>query len=262
MNLTQIPQELKDLDQWVCAHAGDKCPMDARCYASASSSNPDTWSAYEQAAWAVGHGYYDNVGFVFANNGIVGIDIDEGYDSDGILSALAIDIIGKCESYTERSRSGRGFHILVKGKLPFDGRNNLQGVEIYQAKRFFIMTGDVPMYASMRIRQNQGAIDYVLRRYFPEIQKDGNYSAGRKLYSPVWSKPVGGKISLEPTYPPIVSGGRNQSLASLAGALHTTGYTARQILDKLTEVNADVCQPPLPESEVRSIVQSITRYRR
>lgn len=47
----------------------------------------------------------------------MGIDIDDGYDQDGFLSPLAAEIIGMYESYTEKSKSGRGFHILLRGTL-------------------------------------------------------------------------------------------------------------------------------------------------
>ena len=100
----------------------------------------------------------------------IGIDIDDGYDEVGLISPLAADIIGKCKSYTEKSKSGRGFHILVKGDIPFKGKNNLAGVEIYKQSRFFIMTGDVLLYD--KIVENQDAIDYIVQKYFPNTGSD------------------------------------------------------------------------------------------
>ena len=143
MNLNNIPPELKELPQWVCTAGDQKVPMIATMSGfAASSTNRNTWSTFGCAARAVETGRYGYVGFVFNDNGIIGIDIDDGYDEDGFMSELAADIIGKCESYTEKSKSGRGFHILLKGKLPFGGKNNLKGVEIYKSSRYFIMTGD------------------------------------------------------------------------------------------------------------------------
>ena len=46
----------------------------------ASSVNPETWCDFETAQKAVSDGIYDHIGFVFNNNGIVGIDIDCGFD--------------------------------------------------------------------------------------------------------------------------------------------------------------------------------------
>ena len=157
MNLNNIPYELKNLRQWVCTKGNSKVPMCARMTCAASSTDPKSWSRFDQARAAVECGYYDYVGFVFNDNDIVGIDIDDGYGEDGLMSELAADIIGACESYTEKSKSGRGFHILLRGELPFKGRNNLKGVEIYKTARFFIMTGDTILYRT--IEKNQDAID-------------------------------------------------------------------------------------------------------
>ena len=135
---SKIPEELKNMNQWVCAWDNSKIPMKAFEKKAASSTAPDTWSSFGQAEWAVENGYYDNLGFVFADNGLVGIDIDAGFE-DGLMTPLCAYIMTACKSYTEKSRSGRGVHILLRGSLPFHGKNNLAGVEIYKARRFFIM---------------------------------------------------------------------------------------------------------------------------
>ena len=83
-----IPEELKKLDQWVCANDGSKVPMKAWENEAASSTNPETWSDFETALESYNQHYYDYCGFVFADNGYVGIDIDEGYDEDGLMSVL------------------------------------------------------------------------------------------------------------------------------------------------------------------------------
>ena len=145
MDYSRIPEELKNQNQWVCAWDGSKVPMRAFERKAASSTAPDTWSTFEQAEWAVENGHYDHIGYVFADQNIVGIDIDAGFE-DGLMTPLCADIMQACHSYTEKSRSGRGVHILMRGKLPFSGKNNLAGVEIYQARRFFIMTGKVLIF--------------------------------------------------------------------------------------------------------------------
>jgi hypothetical protein len=260
MNLDKIPKELKELNQWVCSWEGSKVPMQALCNASASSTNPQTWSDFENARNAVVNNIYNYAGFVFNNNGIVGIDIDTGYGDDGFLSQLACDIIGRCRSYTEKSKSGRGFHILVKGDIPFKGKNNLKGVEIYKQSRYFIMTGNVLMYD--KIIDNQEAIDYILEKYFPEMRENTSTGTGNRLYTPTWEKPQNNKINLRPKYPLIQDGSRNNCLTSLAGVLHTIGYNARQIYDELTYCNKVACEPPLPVRDIQTIVSSVTRYRR
>ncbi len=85
---------------------------------AASSTAPDTWSSFEQAEWAVENGYYDNLGFVFADNGLVGIDIDAGSE-DGLMTPLCADIMTACKSYREvQKRTWRTYHATGYTSLP------------------------------------------------------------------------------------------------------------------------------------------------
>lgn len=260
MSYRNIPEEMRAERAWVNVWNNSKIPMQATVRKAASSVLPETWSNYIDAEINVQHGYYDGLGYVFHDTGLVGIDIDAGFE-DGFLSLLAADIIGQCKSYTEKSRSGRGVHVLVKGCLPFKGRNNRQGVEIYQSSRFFIMTGKVLIYTE--IIENQEAIDYILEKYFPDAPKEGSVNqTPQRIYSPVYQKPENGKVVLKPQYPTIVPGSRNLSLTSLAGQMHNQGYTKADIYKELLYANSVACKPPLDRSEVESIVNSVTRYRR
>lgn len=256
-----IPNELRELPQWVCTSGDSKIPMIATAYSTASSTNPNTWCCFDHAIGSVKAGNYDYLGFVFADNGYVGIDIDDAYDEDGLMSPLAADIIGKCESYTEKSKSGTGFHILLKGTLPFKGKNNLAGVEIYKSARYFIMTGDTLLYSD--IEENQSAIDYIVEKYFPEARQEKEGSDyGSRIYTPIWELPVDNRIKLRPVYPRIPDGSRNICLTSLAGMLHNQGYSKQQIYDELIYCNTVACEPPLDRCELRAICNSVTRYKR
>ena len=261
MNLDAIPIELRDLNQWVGVGVDSKAPMRVDTLYGASSTNPDTWCSFEEAKRAVELGEISYPGFVFADNGIVGIDIDEGYDEEGFLSPLAVDIINRCESYTERSRSGRGFHILLKGDLPFKGKNNRNGVEIYKSARYFIMTGETLLYDEIFFRQD--AIDYIVDKYFPEMRESETKGFNPKIYTPIWDKPMtDGRIKLRPVYPRIPNGCRNICLTSLAGMLHNQGYTPQAIYDELSYCNTVACEPMLPDGEVITIVNSVSKYKR
>lgn len=257
----KIPDSMKLLPQWVCVKAYSKVPLDAKTGYAASSTNPTTWSDYTTALKTVEQGYADNLGFVFNDNGLVGVDVDIGYDEDGFLTPVAADILGKCKSYTEKSRSGRGFHIIMRGSLPFKGKNNLNGVEIYKASRYFIMTGEVMLYED--ICENQFAIDYVVEKYFAEVQREATPKVmTNRVYIPRWDKPQNGRIKLRPIYPRIPNGCRNICLTSLAGMLHNQGYSRDQIYDELIYCNTVACDPCLDRSEIRTIVNSVTRYKR
>lgn len=257
----KIPQELRKKRCWVNVWNTSKVPMQSTVRKAASASDPNTWSTFEDAVSAVEQSVYDGIGYVFCDDGLVGIDIDDGF-ADGLLNPLAADIIRQCGSYTEKSRSGRGIHILVKGDLPFKGKNNREAVEIYKASRYFIMTGNALIFE--KIVENQAAIDSVVKKYFPDTPKESSSGtvAPQRIYSPIYRRPENGKLHLKPEYPPITPGSRNLSLTSLAGQLHNQGYTKAEIYKELLYANSQACKPPLPQSEVELIVNSVTRYRR
>lgn len=59
---------------------------------------------------------------------------------------------------------------------------------------------------------------------------------------------------------PIREGGRNAALIRIAGANRRAGCTEEEIACVLLKVNANRCDPPLPEAEVRAIAESAARY--
>ena len=257
-----IPEDLRNLNQWVCAYKDSKVPMQSNRPYAASSTNPDTWSSFEDALWAVEHGYYDYLGFVFNDNGLIGIDIDDAFDENGGISDVATDIVGVCQSYTERSKSGHGYHIFVKGNIPFNGKNNLSGVEMYKTARFFIMTGNVCSSVT-NIPENQQAIDYIIDKYFNETRDVKANKFAPRIYNPKWDFQKGNRVvRIRPVYPRIPEGCRNICLTSLAGMMHSIGYRKGQIFKELQHANDTACDPPLPINELRAICSSVTRYKR
>ena len=261
MMYDNIPKELRDLKQWVCVKADSKVPMQTWSGRPASSTNPDTWSTFDEAVLAVKLGLYDYIGFVFNDNGIVGIDIDDAVNGDEV-SSLAHEIVGLCGSYTEISKSGTGIHILVKGDIPFKGKNNLAGVEIYKTARFFIMTGEMATPYRF-IADHQDALDTIVDRYFPETRERKTTSVAPRIYNPEWDCPKGSKrVRVKPNYPVIPDGCRNICLTSLAGMMHSIGYTKGHIYRELQYANETACQPPLSDGELRAICNSVTRYQR
>ena len=58
----------------------------------------------------------------------------------------------------------------------------------------------------------------------------------------------------------IGSGGRNNALTSMAGAMRRKGMTPAAIEAALIAENASRCDPPLPEADVRKIAASVGRY--
>ena len=232
--LQNVPGEIKKHKSWVCVKEGSKVPMQSSNNWTASSTDPDTWSLFETAYRAVRDRRYAGIGYVFHDQGVVGIDIDDAFDSEGFPSKVAVDVIRQCQSYTEISVSGNGLHVLVKGELPFSGRNNMSGLEIYQSRRYFLMTGNVLLYKDMIT--NQPAIDYILAHYFTQTGVGGRDKAQNKLYKPIYGR-SNGKLSVRAKYPKIHAGGRNNAMTSLAGQLHLTGLDKELIYDELLKAN-------------------------
>jgi putative DNA primase/helicase len=165
----RMPLELRLLSNWVLWAAvwngkkWTKRPIHISGY-GASTTNPKHWSSFEDVKQAyecaVARGYMvlhgkekpvqhvpvGGVGFVFDGvpdtEGLVfaGVDFDKVV-SGGKIAPLAAERIRRLASYTERSVSGEGLHVIVKARPLASGIAH-DGVEMYTSGRFFTMTGE------------------------------------------------------------------------------------------------------------------------
>ncbi|QGT77517.1 AAA family ATPase [Guyparkeria halophila] len=154
-NIEAIPQELQDRPQWVVWKAdeitkGDgtekitKVPHNPKNGRKASIKKPDHWGTFDQAADAYLMGGYTGLGFVFtADDPFVGIDLDNCFDETGELREDARQAVDTVKSFTERSPSGNGLHIICKADIPAGRCENSTGREMYRKDRFFTITADV-----------------------------------------------------------------------------------------------------------------------
>lgn len=157
-----IPDELKQLPQWVCRK--EKIPFNPVTGVPAKAGQSDTWARFEDAVNAFHDGGYDGIGFEFNNNGIVGIDLDHVVTNDGSLFEEAVEIVSMLDSYTEYSPSGKGLHIFVKGDIPVDGRKK-SFIEMYKVKRYFTMTGNV--YGDLKhINERSEQVMQIFNKHF------------------------------------------------------------------------------------------------
>ena len=141
-----IPDELKVLPQHICWKKEirngkeTKVPVNTRTGGQAEVDKPSTWASYDTALAAAKNNGNDGIGFVFTEGDpYVGIDIDDCIE-DGGIHQQAIVVLKLFNSYAEKSQSGRGLHIIIKGKLPPGGRRKGK-LEMYDSRRFFVMTG-------------------------------------------------------------------------------------------------------------------------
>lgn len=146
--LLNTPDELRVRRQWVLwklkrrNERWDKVPF-MPDGSPASHSDALTWSTFEEvteALHAEGSGFR-GVGFVFSSGDpYSGIDLDKCRDPEsGEINDWATQIISKLSGYTEISPSGKGVHIIVRGKVPRPA--NTKQIEAYSVERFFTMTG-------------------------------------------------------------------------------------------------------------------------
>ena len=231
--------------------------------ARASVNRPDTWGDFDEACAAVESGAYEYAGFVFAGDGLVGIDIDHAFGDDGLLLPEAVEAVRACASYTEVSKSGSGLHIVCEGELPFDGCNNRQGWEIYRDKRYFVMTGSVVMYGD--VSPAQEGIDLVLERHFSERDMEGRGGDANNrstIWKMGWDAPKNGRVPIFPRMDTVASGSRHLSLVSFCGQLHSMGFSYHAMLALASAANETYLLPPLPDAEVAQVAKSVSRYRR
>lgn len=158
--LENIPVELRELRQW--CYAGPKSePMNPRTRGRAAVDNPTTWGTFKEAVQAANGGY---VGIVLSDSDpytIIDLDNKVINPATNVELARHGKILEVFNSYTERSRSGRGWHIIVRGKIPA-GRNAGK-IEVYSTGRFMVTTGNVPVGAPRTIENRQDLLDHLIR---------------------------------------------------------------------------------------------------
>lgn len=158
LKIENIPEYLKSFNNWVGfkIEDGRKVPIDPKITGdggNASISNPETWGSFEQAVSLVRVGMCVAVGFAITKEtGLIFIDLD--YHSDGLpdeekdklkkhYEALC-RTVSYYNTYMEQSLSGDGVHLLARGSLDNElkqGKSTSAPVEIYNDKRFVIVTG-------------------------------------------------------------------------------------------------------------------------
>jgi primase-polymerase (primpol)-like protein len=127
-------------DRWI-RYSKNKVPLQVNG-STASSIDLDTWSDFITAnASDAGVG----LGFVFNDDGIVGIDLDNALYKNGQIKSWAKQIVDKFSgTYMEISPSKLGLHIYLIGEIDKASRQKIEdgGLEIYSTSRYFTVTGN------------------------------------------------------------------------------------------------------------------------
>lgn len=197
-----IPLELKELDQWVCwkTEVRDGKPTKPPRMTTgemADSSDPATWTSFEKAQAGYENGNaegvrpsgriaprFDGIGFVFsADDDLCGIDLDKCRDAEtGEIQEWADNWIQKLNSYTEVSPSGKGVHVIIKGKKKGDAARK-DKIEIYDKVRYFTITGNV-LNGHLVVENRQAELDELYNILFA-AEKEKDISRGETQTSHV-----------------------------------------------------------------------------
>jgi putative DNA primase/helicase len=154
-----IPTELCELDQWVLwryefdGKAWTKVPRCASEERCASTTDRSTWSSFVavQDAYAHKKNKCDGIGFVFsAGDPYFGADFDHCI-KDQKIDQSVLERVEQLDSYTEKSVSGTGLHVIGEG-LVGDGIKT-GNFELYDRGRYFTFSGRTGRRNQIEYRQ-------------------------------------------------------------------------------------------------------------
>ncbi|HEX9074658.1 MAG TPA: hypothetical protein VF932_02725, partial [Anaerolineae bacterium] len=173
-DLDSIPVELKELRQWV--NWKRECKRDGRFTkvpyqpngAHADVSKTATWHSFQECVAALGA--FSGIGIVCAD-GLAGIDLDHCLDEQGNPSEFARQVVDAMSTYTEITPSRRGLRCLCRGKLPPGARRkDALGIEMYDHRRFFTVTGHRFPRTRKTIEERSGALAALHRLVFGPVR--------------------------------------------------------------------------------------------
>jgi hypothetical protein len=176
INPDTIPRELRDRAQWVCWRLTErngrktKVPIDPATGRNAAADNPATWGTFDAAlSRCRGDSGLAGVGFMFSEDDpYCGIDLDHVHDpATGETNTEAAAIIADLATYTEQSQSRRGYHLICRAALPGHRGRRKEPVELYDSRRFFVMTGRHKPETPATIEDRQPQVDALFNRLFP-----------------------------------------------------------------------------------------------
>ena len=158
-----IPGELRELHQWVCA-GPDKVPLNPRTGQKAAVDDKASWGSFDEAC----RSGYKHIGFVFTpQDPYAVIDLDNKPDRPLGPEQLRLhsEILKQFETYTERSAGGLGYHIICKGSIPAGVNDKATSIEMYSWGRYMVFTGNVVRQSP--IIDCQQGLDYLYGLHKP-----------------------------------------------------------------------------------------------
>lgn len=197
VNGSEIPAFLKARRQWVVwrwtwkGDKWDKPPINARTLYNASTTDPATWSTWQEAiaAYADPQNDLDGVGYCFSGEpgDVVGVDLDDCRDAaTGEIMPWSQEqraceqwtpeapdpasVIATLGTYSEVSPSGTGVKMLAFGEIAKSSK--VGDFEAYKSGRYFTVTGNRLFDLPAEPQQKNGELE-TLRRLFDKRATEG-----------------------------------------------------------------------------------------
>lgn len=144
--IENIPEFLRALPaaNWTAdpkpGHPGKfhKAPRNPKTGIRVGANDPANFGSFDDAVKGLDSGKYSGIG-VLVTDGIIGLDIDGlGQQPPEVKDLVKRAVMAG--AYCEKSPSGDGLRLFVRGSLPGTGRKH-GGLEIYGKARFLTVTG-------------------------------------------------------------------------------------------------------------------------
>jgi putative DNA primase/helicase len=167
VHISNIPIELTALNSWVCwtycwAGKWTKVLSSPKTGYFAKVNDRSTWGTFAQACKRYQERKLAGIGIVLQKQDpFCAFDLDDCRNE-----GWAHELIKRLDSYTERSPSGQGYRIFIKGKLP-NGRRRKDKLEVYDDRRYVTVTGDHVSTAPTSIQDRQSELDAIYAEWFP-----------------------------------------------------------------------------------------------
>jgi len=240
--LDNIPDELKEYDQWVVwsliqkegKEKVTKLPtrkVSGKEIKNASLSYPMSYSK-ARSIYEADKELFAGVGFVFTKD-----DPFVFIDLDGVSPGDERNKYAGAGTFVEFSQSGKGLHIICRGSVTKAHKPISGDVEIYANNRFCALTGILAGQKSLDVTDQQELIDELIESYPHE-----NSGAPRQESTGYQLPEV------------IPEGSRNDTMWAFACSLANKNIQSQTMMRRLLDTNQELCQPPLEESEVSEML--------
>lgn len=192
-----------------------------------------------------------NIALATGRSGFFVLDIDK-HSSDGEESLIELEQqYGALPETVEQLTGGGGRHLLFKMPqgITLPNRSGIRpGIDIKATGGYIV--------ASPSFHPETGAQYAWEVEHHPSDQAIAD--APEWLIKLILTKEESARETESVSI--ITEGGRNDTLASLAGTMRKRGMAENEILAALLEVNHSRCRPPLSDKDVKRIAASISRY--